>query len=474
MLSSVIVDASTTRFIGTLNGAPGASFDIDFFNTNARCDDSGYGEGAIYLGSTSVQTDGAGNASFDVTLQVFSYPGAAMTATATSATGDTSEFSACHDSVEAAPPTPTPTAKATETATPTPSPLPPTDTPTLTPTATATPPSTLPCLTVGQKVGLLVGIIRRLGTHSGNRRYTAHFDVNADGVIDFADFVAVAQGADVCASSCRRRSVRPLVGFGRGDARNRAVDGPSGRGRRRLPAGRLTLVDVVGVLLLSASCGGGQPSRATSTQLQDAPASVADLYDRMTAAMTRPSQVFHSKLSTAWSGDTGHPYHPNGEVWLDLPGQAGRAESVFEDTPLVDRHTIRGNLARGGLVAPTSPNGTTPDVAALSCHDATSAVLSLVLVCETYIEQSTTKLEGLTDFEGARVVSLVSTGSYYGEDQNYTFTDHLYIDASSYLPVALVSEGLYDNGYDNHVRGITRYENDFVSAASLPKDWFGP
>ena len=47
---------------------------------------------------------------------------------------------------------------------------------------------------------------------------------------------------------------------------------------------------------------------------------------------------------------------------------------------------------------------------------------------------------------GTWSVSLVSTGSYYGEDQNYTFTDHLYIDATSYLPVALVSEGIYDNG----------------------------
>ena len=203
VLTAVLVDASTTRFVGRLDSSPDTKFDIDFFNTNAQCDYSGYGEGALYLGSASVQTDAAGNGTFDVTFPVFSFPGAAMSVTATNASGDTSEFAACVDSTEVVPPTdtPTPTAPPTLTPTPTDSPTPsptstpsstatPTATPTVGPTVTATPGGPR-CLKLGQKLQLIVGIIRRLGAHVGGRRYLSRYDVNTDGRIDLSDAVLV-------------------------------------------------------------------------------------------------------------------------------------------------------------------------------------------------------------------------------------------------------------------------------------------
>jgi hypothetical protein len=80
--------------IGTLNSAASSTFQIDFY-ANASCDNSGHGEGQDYLGATSVNTDASGNASFNVTLNVSVPPGRVITATATDATNNTSEFSSC-------------------------------------------------------------------------------------------------------------------------------------------------------------------------------------------------------------------------------------------------------------------------------------------------------------------------------------------------------------------------------------------
>ena len=75
---------------GTVNSTPLTSLTIDAFSNTAP-DPSGFGEGERYVGSTTVTTDAAGNASFTVTGP--SVPaGRFVTATATASTG-TSEFS---------------------------------------------------------------------------------------------------------------------------------------------------------------------------------------------------------------------------------------------------------------------------------------------------------------------------------------------------------------------------------------------
>ena len=84
---------------GTLNSTPNATFRIEFFG-NAACDASGNGEGATFLGSTSVTTDGSGNA----TIPLFTAAaGQFVTATATDSSNNTSEFSACVQTVVSQP-----------------------------------------------------------------------------------------------------------------------------------------------------------------------------------------------------------------------------------------------------------------------------------------------------------------------------------------------------------------------------------
>lgn len=95
VLSSVQSSPSGVVVVeGALDGTPASSFRIEFFS-NGSCDASGHGEGRRYLGFTDAVTDGSGTASFSASLTAPVPAGEMVTATATSTTSCTSEFSAC-------------------------------------------------------------------------------------------------------------------------------------------------------------------------------------------------------------------------------------------------------------------------------------------------------------------------------------------------------------------------------------------
>jgi len=101
VLDSAASNGSSTTVDGSLNSLANQAFTVEFFAT-PTCDPAGYGEGAAYLGSTTVITDSAGNAAFSATLPNGAPAGSAITATAAqNAGGSTSEFSACVTAVVA-------------------------------------------------------------------------------------------------------------------------------------------------------------------------------------------------------------------------------------------------------------------------------------------------------------------------------------------------------------------------------------
>lgn len=99
VLSSAHFDGSVLSIEGTLNSKSNSRFELEFF-MNPQCDIPPFGpsagEGKVWLGTITVQTNGSGNASFTF----FTQPGTAsgvVTGTATDADGNTSEFSPCVD-----------------------------------------------------------------------------------------------------------------------------------------------------------------------------------------------------------------------------------------------------------------------------------------------------------------------------------------------------------------------------------------
>jgi hypothetical protein len=94
VLDSVSGLAGLTTIRGRLNSTPNTAFTIEFFSSDV-CDPSGFGEGQTFIGSTTVVTDSACNASFAVSLPATGLSGRFITATATDPSGNTSEFSQC-------------------------------------------------------------------------------------------------------------------------------------------------------------------------------------------------------------------------------------------------------------------------------------------------------------------------------------------------------------------------------------------
>ena len=83
---------------GELSSANAATYTLEFF-ANVACDPSGNGEGQTFLGSRSLTTNSDGQASFAFSFEG-SQSGAFITATATDAVGNTSEYSECVEVAE--------------------------------------------------------------------------------------------------------------------------------------------------------------------------------------------------------------------------------------------------------------------------------------------------------------------------------------------------------------------------------------
>jgi hypothetical protein len=91
-LTTATTDGITTTIKGSLNSAPNSSFELEFFNS-ASADPTGFGEGRIFLVSTTVNTDATGDATFTINTPGALANGSVVSTTATSDLGDTSEFS---------------------------------------------------------------------------------------------------------------------------------------------------------------------------------------------------------------------------------------------------------------------------------------------------------------------------------------------------------------------------------------------
>lgn len=136
-----IAASGSTTVEGTFAGTLGETYRLEFFYNRVAapapipgCDSSGFGQGQVYIGSLDVLGTGASAPFSFFTAGVSAPVGSQVTGTATSSSGNTSEFSACIAAAAAtATPSPTPTDTATNTPTSTA-----TDTSTSTPTSTAT------------------------------------------------------------------------------------------------------------------------------------------------------------------------------------------------------------------------------------------------------------------------------------------------------------------------------------------------
>lgn len=88
--------SSSHVVIGSLRSRSNRTYTLDFYSSpGGTCDPSHHGEGKVWLGSTSVTTNGSGVAGFSFPTPRAFAVGAVITATATDSNRQTSEFSTC-------------------------------------------------------------------------------------------------------------------------------------------------------------------------------------------------------------------------------------------------------------------------------------------------------------------------------------------------------------------------------------------
>ena len=97
ILTAASSTATTTTIEGTLNSEPDQTYRLELFSSET-CDPSGNGEGRKFVAGVDVTTDAGGDVSpspFTVNPTTLVAAGQFVTATATDAAGNTSEFAAC-------------------------------------------------------------------------------------------------------------------------------------------------------------------------------------------------------------------------------------------------------------------------------------------------------------------------------------------------------------------------------------------
>jgi len=92
VLESLEIEGEEAVVTGTLSSRPNESFRIELFSGSSRTAYSN-GSGGVMVATTNVETDTAGNGGLALTIPVDELRGDSIVATATDASGDTSEFS---------------------------------------------------------------------------------------------------------------------------------------------------------------------------------------------------------------------------------------------------------------------------------------------------------------------------------------------------------------------------------------------
>jgi hypothetical protein len=233
----------------------------------------------------------------------------------------------------------------------------------------------------------------------------------------------------------------------------------------------LALVPALLFLMVGVGCWRGEDGREVATPDSTAGLSsltLQDVYSRLAQAITRPGSVFHASMSydVAESGSF------QVEVWVDLPRELARYESVPSPALMESADVAEYvSIVAGDIEYFRNPDRSSKHPAR-ACLGADSPALSTILGCEFFPEDATARIETGVQYEGRAAVALVTEVASEGaEETASSYASRLYLDETSFLPLARVSKSTSDG---ETVEVIVPYDTDFLPTDSLPEDIFDP
>ncbi len=223
-------------------------------------------------------------------------------------------------------------------------------------------------------------------------------------------------------------------------------------------------------MLLLTACGGddqsgGEEGLAVSGQL-----SAVEVYARMEQAMTLPGQVFHTTIQISQEAGL-LSYEGESELWASTI--QGLARQISELTYVGGETSRQETVLGDGMIYGPPVRGISPAIhTPPRCPDA-GVIVSITIACPRFDRAGDTSVEAV-QYEGVAAVELATEVAWSGSDERFEVTRRLYLDAVTFLPIALHFDGTVDYGAVMATSARWTYENDFLRRDSLEDDFFDP
>jgi hypothetical protein len=233
---------------------------------------------------------------------------------------------------------------------------------------------------------------------------------------------------------------------------------------------RTTAVLGLVIAVAASACGSDASPDAglTSTTPRIMSITLDDVHRRMLAAIDGDGQVFYTRID--YSVDIGGKHvgaiRGTQEIWIDVESGAARMEADVGQGES-RRHEIR--IINGDTTYLIAGNPGRPN-RPQTCHGSSSGLLSTLLSCRGVLEESTTHVEVGAEYDGRPAIILLTEGTTRDSDGKYPFTQHLYIDEQTWLPLGVDTDSTWFTGDAAHT--TERFNSEFLARDSLPADFF--
>lgn len=251
------------------------------------------------------------------------------------------------------------------------------------------------------------------------------------------------------------------------------ASGTLARSRRRASSATSLLVFVLCVVA-AFSATACSLDRSTSASVAVAYEQPGDAFARTEASVAQPGTALHV---VAQIDATQGPRHFTGhqESWIDGASGAARSEVTTEFGATAETYRTSVSIVRDGSWYLRPAEGPARLRQAQTCRGTEDPALALILACRSELERSKTITQPGLSWEGRGALAVITAGDEPGPGEITSFTDTLYLDATSYLPLALVTDGTVTSaGIALPLHVVTHYQTAFVPLASLPPDLFSP
>ena len=194
---------------------------------------------------------------------------------------------------------------------------------------------------------------------------------------------------------------------------------------------------------------------------------LAGVYARMASAMVQPGEVYHPTISTVeQSGE--NTFTTKTQAWIDLAGSRARGdvEASFGGIEKQSSWVIDG-----AAYIQTLEYDPPYMREAATCRGSDDPLVSLLLACRAPGERGITTTLSQSDYHGQPAIVVLTQGVTDEPDGQTYFTETLFLDPETHLPIAIEGSGRADkrDASGNVVQSIplgriVAFEHDFVPA----------